>query len=1262
MKRFIGNVLLITLVLVSGWTQEQTKSTKQKTVQNKAPVSKINAEFPKENPNIIFVEGEDAVSTNFNKEPTLNYSCSGRRTLQLNRASGLQGGASFYADYVFYVPEGGEYELWYGGTPPGPKDDLYPSFVSPFKYTIDNKKTVDRYREDITVVENYAPSYYWNIFGDEKLKAGIHKIRFEVNQKRRYDNRFYFYLDNFFLIRKENGRLIKGSPLPDVFPKNMENRTINFPFRSIDDYLIIIREKSDNPQPLIELSLIYTLIGDYLNALKYLKRASLLAPDNFNILLLIAKNRIWRGDVSIGLKKYRELLKKNPGKLDLWIEAGKVAAWTGRYKESISFFKDGLKHFKDNLNLLINLGLTYMWASDPSDSEKSFKEAGKITADNVELIKKLAKIFIINGYAEYAIPLYKKAIQISPADLESYLLLEDTYLKTGKKEDAAGVDKLIQDTFNKSLQLSRYLSIYKLKQSLKERVISEYEDKLKANPDNLSLRAMLAQTYFWNGFKEKAINEYLNILANHAFRELTSMEKSSFPLLELIDTAYIFKNYFENVKEAVNSKNKELSDALDNYKKALKENNKFQKKVENARSKGKELPQPEGEDPYDVLKNAEDKLTDAVSSAAGLAEKIRSSISDYKKESEKIDSIKEKDKKEQTIFYKIIKFNRWRWNRTEFLNEMEQDSKRGLTLSKFITGRINQIEQRYKTSETIFNELTEKSPGSAEYQYALFQTLLWQGKTDEAKKLLAAMETRVAEIVPYFPDLQKLAVSLQEQNTGEAFLSDDPSADVSEKRQELTNITKEADKTQREINSRLKLLHGLLYQRMVRTFYHYEENTYLIRNELGGYYLNQKKLNDAIRQFKHVLAIEPNNISAIYRIGTVYQWNNNWSKAMQYYKRVYKIDPLYENTASLYNQLARKHSNALRFSTYYLADSSRIQWHAHAGYNGLLNSFLGFNLSYNTDNIRILKSLADDSSGSVQYYTNHSAYQTHEISAELPLDLYFMNLKLTPFAGSTLLSNELFYKSQQGVSEPADSKDNFGSYAEEPFFGLKSALGLGKFLYLTGTYRYGRYPETFAPTRKSIYDNSAEMNISLSLSSLDIPLIQDTSFRTYGKADILGDGNSIYTGVQEIYINLFKGGNPYSLITLSGNFTMQHSLRNEKYNYYSPVGVIIGGASLTGSTWIGIGESNVLGLSLRGYGGTYQENIFDPAQTKRRLKLEGEVNINLTSGSGYYYLGAMANGTYCYNSPDAADLNTWDYWSLYFKLGYTAKLPNLLAP
>ncbi|MEJ2665062.1 MAG: hypothetical protein P8107_13645 [Spirochaetia bacterium] len=59
--------------------------------------------FPDENKNLIFIEGEHAVATNFYKEPIKNFGCSGKKSLQLNKATALQGGAAYYADFLFYV-------------------------------------------------------------------------------------------------------------------------------------------------------------------------------------------------------------------------------------------------------------------------------------------------------------------------------------------------------------------------------------------------------------------------------------------------------------------------------------------------------------------------------------------------------------------------------------------------------------------------------------------------------------------------------------------------------------------------------------------------------------------------------------------------------------------------------------------------------------------------------------------------------------------------------------------------------------------------------------------------------------------------------------------------------------------------------------------------------------------------------------------------------------------------------------------------------
>ena len=159
-------LLVVTFSISVAFAQETTETEPSEAAETEEALpealsGKLEPVFPKENPLLIHVEAEDAVSTNFAKQPTLNYGASGFRTLQLNRYTGLYGGAAFFAEFVFLVENPGSYEFWYGGTPPGPQEDLFPSFASPFRYQIDGGDLSPVYREEVKVADGYTPAFYW---------------------------------------------------------------------------------------------------------------------------------------------------------------------------------------------------------------------------------------------------------------------------------------------------------------------------------------------------------------------------------------------------------------------------------------------------------------------------------------------------------------------------------------------------------------------------------------------------------------------------------------------------------------------------------------------------------------------------------------------------------------------------------------------------------------------------------------------------------------------------------------------------------------------------------------------------------------------------------------------------------------------------------------------------------------------------------------------------------------------------------------------
>ena len=119
------------------------------------------------------------------------------------------------------------------------------------------------------------------------------------------------------------------------------------------------------------------------------------------------------------------------------------------------------------------------------------------------------------------------------------------------------------------------------------------------------------------------------------------------------------------------------------------------------------------------------------------------------------------------------------------------------------------------------------------------------------------------------------------------------------------------------------------------------------------------------------------------------------------------------------------------------------------------------------------------------------------------------------------------------------------------------------------------------------------------------------------------------------------------------------------------MGYIGSRGGIMGSTWIGVGEGKALGISLRAAAGAYLENVIpsedESVRSVGRLKLDFEGNIQLSRGHTGFYAGILFSTTYRFPSPDTDALpdpteNSWDYWSIFLKLGYTTRLPRLLAP
>jgi len=1243
MIRRILIFMFITVISINSISAQdnstETAESSQVNASESLTVDKIDPVLPQTGSSVIFIEGEDAVATNFNREPILNYSCSGYETLQLNQATGLQGDSVYYADYVFYAEEDGIYEFWYGGTPPGNKDELLPSFSSPFHYKLDSYYEYDVYREDVHVAGNYAPAYYWNYVSDLTLSKGEHRITFEIPQRRSFDSKFYFYLDNFFLVKKVNGERVLKGKIPDVFPKNMDDRSMDAPFKSIEDYEILIRDNPDQSRNYIEIAMIYSLIGDYLSSLKNLRKALLLEPDDPEIMLLIAKNLIWKGSFSDGLYAYSDLLQLVPERTDIWAEAGKVSAWTGQYETSKKFFKDAIDLYPDNLNLQVNLGITYLWSGDAVEAEKQFELADKIAGDSLILNKNLAGIFEVNGYPDKAIVIYKKIIKLFPEDLETRFLLEEAYIKNNQRDKIDSLRKNTSDLYITSPDLEKTLQLFYNKQVMKDKVINDYKDELKNDPDNLVLRKTLAEIYFWNGDKKKAINEYLNILANYSYRNIKETDKSTVQFNELLDRGYALHNFLNKVPAYLSSSSKELSTNFSNYKKALSLLDTLQKKNEELVAKGEEPTLDAINAAQDQLDSAENLLADSIGAKESFINKFQSILTQFTDDSDYLNRLIEEEKNVNETYKKLTEGSQWNWDRNVMVGELELVNKNGLDLAGYVLARINQIEGKLNNSAIYLDKLRESNNLLDDVPAAAFENSLWLGDKDKQELIFNEYTDKIEASASYMYDLIDYLDYLNlEDDDFMGFLGEDPAGDIDNILKSFTQIKSYIRTYQKSVNNEITSIHKMLKTKMVQGFYKLAEDTYLLRNELGDFYQNEKMFPEAIKQYRQVLAIDPWNLSAKYKLGQVYHWNGNWKKALDLYESVYNEDPVFGNVTLFYNQLAREHADTFDFTGTTYADKQKLKFESSASYNTSINGIfsLGFNYDVSTNRI-----FATDTTASTPTLTDDedNTYLLQNLSIKLPID--FTLFELIPNGGVYA------YQDLINSSPGSSSMGAFlGEYILYPYAGISTNLWTGP-VGIFAAYNHNWEEESLKNKNSAVAYDKGEFLVQVDFNYTQLPVLKDTSTLISGYGKYFKDGNLIYGGSFELLNEIKINKNPDVSINLSGSVIYEDSTNGNPLNsdpYWAPEDSISAGGGLEMVTAFNLSDKVTIGDTLGARANYFSEKT--------------NSGFNFILGNTFNYTNGNFDG---YFKLEGTMSDTMDDWSLSFSIGSSSSLPELLS-
>ncbi len=1169
-----------------------------------AQQNRLEPIFPPATPGLVYWEAESAVVTNFARQAILDYSASGQRELQLNTATVLPDQEKYFADYVVRVPESGQWTFWWGGTPPGPQDELAPSYASPFSISVDGGPAIPVYREGINVVSSYSPLLFWNrVKVPLNLTAGIHKIRLEVLAKRRYDGRFFLYLDAFFLHRQ--GYQVPPETQPSVFPKNLNDRSLDTPYLSISDYQYQIHQNPQLLAPYWELAQVYTLLTDYGDALKILAAARLQAPDNPDLILWMAKDNLWAGEVDDALRYYQIYLQRFPKSVQVWAEVAKEMAWLGRYQEALSLYNQGLADNPGNLNLQINKALTLLWAGQGDQGQNLMDQVQQNLGEKRSSWLSAAQIYNVNGYPDHAEAVLNQAISRFPRDVQFRLTLLEILTSNGQTADADRVRQEILADYQPSERLKGLLNAFEEEQGVRQSALEDDRAKLEQNPDNLLLRHTYIDALFWNGKKAEAVKQYQALLVDRLYRKVKEAKNASADTYRQWDEAALLNAALEKTSTALTDSASKISLV---YAKWQQAENAVQtwgkldpKKFTPAQ---KQLAQADEQ----KLQQAQAALALAVQTAQGLSQdtegmsaEVVSALSSS--------LISHEQQKAKSDLKKLAGPLHWQFDRKGTFQDLDTASASGLVLAD----EVKLLLESLMGQVTTFPNLSSLGD---EGQAVLFETKLWQ-KPKLPRQWPPAY-------LPYLPLLQEKVKEWTSVQPPSGVWSASIPASANLLLKTLPTQAGVARESAQKMVKYASQLKQLLWTRMKIQLFAYDQETVQERYQLGEYLIDLPDLPGALRQLGRVTQLDPWNHSALFRLGNVAEMLGDWSRAMSLYRKVYETDPKYANAQNLFNRLARAHPWKLSAQDQDFLDSLRYQRTT--------------DLKAEKDFSPWFSGLADYGTMSAGLHDHHGGYEQTHASLKVAFHPFNPQFTLSAKAGGAYWSNVW----HQSVTSEAKLASQL----------TWSIWNLG------ASYDWSVLPDSQLDEGPTLQTGTAEGTASFYVTLPNSGTVRSFSGRSYGQFQNLSDGNSILTASQELSTLFHVADAPWTSFVLIGSAVWQSSAHPAPINaegdsrYYAPAADFTLKFSPEVVSWISLGGKTVLGLTARGAWGPYWQN-FSLATQQQYWVNEVEVRAELDWGDW----SAWAD-LYYSTTPIA---NQSSYWSSQATIGIQAALPDSLV-
>ncbi len=275
-------------------------------------------------------------------------------------------------------------------------------------------------------------------------------------------------------------------------------------------YQQLLKVDASHLGAMLALARVADAAGDRDTALNWIKKAGKANPKSLEPMLLLANAYLVQGEPMKALTVAREAADVHPQHPLAKVILGKAQLANEGFSNAISTFQGLVNLRPESIQALMLLAEAQIKASKFERGVETLTSVLTLNKDSVPAKIMLARIHIQSKQYGEAKQLADQIITKSPEVYVGYELLGDQYLAQNKKQLA---EESYAKAFSKEMKVSNVVKLYRTRSQLGlDNALVPLEQWLKANPEDVSVRLMLAMGYQRADKFKSGIEHYLIVL------------------------------------------------------------------------------------------------------------------------------------------------------------------------------------------------------------------------------------------------------------------------------------------------------------------------------------------------------------------------------------------------------------------------------------------------------------------------------------------------------------------------------------------------------------------------------------------------------------------------------------------------------------------------------------------------------------------------------------------------------------------------------